>query len=68
MLLITQGQADGGLEGGVRELKGGGRGKRVSLGTQELHISLWSNGSPEVKQEKIKWITSDVHVCSSEAK
>ena len=39
MLLITQGQADGGLDGrGVRDVKGGGRGKMVSLslGTKRI--------------------------------
>ena len=40
MLLITQGQADGGLEGGVRDVKGGGRGKRSHLEHKNYNFPL----------------------------
>ena len=38
MLLITQGQADGGLEGGGKRCKGRGQREKISLGTQELQF------------------------------
>ena len=56
----------GDWKGGVRDVKGEAEGKDLTWNTR-ITISLWSNGSPEVKQETTKWIISDVHVCSSEA-